>query len=198
MYEADLVRVHETRIAHHVAAVGEIDSQDRAAAVSDGAGTVIVQFLVVMRANVAAGEYVFQMLAEGGIDRHEIFEVAVDGTLLHHDDLAVLLDDIGLDFAQFFVLQDLDRQLAVEDLLADVGDALGAKRIGLARPAQLGLLLLPALEQGLVGPLRSERRVRVDRIQLVKNEPGRVGGQGYCFFNVLDRLSQEGFSKGLE
>ena len=149
VHEADLVGVHEARIAHHVAAVGQIDGQDRAAAVRDGAGTVIVQFFVVVRANVAAGEHVFEMLAEGGIDRHQVFEVAVDGALLHHHDLAVLLDDLGLDLAQLFVLQDLDRQLAVEDLLADIRDALGTERIGLARPAQLGLLLFPALEQGL-------------------------------------------------
>ena len=44
--------------------------------------------------------------------------------------------------------------LAVQNLLADLGDALGAQRIGLARPAELRLLLFPALEQRLVGPLR--------------------------------------------
>ena len=86
-------------------------------------------------------------LKKAGIDRHHVFEVAVDRAFLHHQDLAVALDDIGFDLAQLFVLQDLDRQLAVDDLLADLGDALGAERIGLARPAQLRLLLLPALQQ---------------------------------------------------
>ena len=41
--EADLVGVHEAGIAHHVAAVGEVDGEHRAAAVSDGRGAVIVQ-----------------------------------------------------------------------------------------------------------------------------------------------------------
>ena len=37
MHEADLVGVHEARIAHHVAAVGQVDRQHRAAAVRDRA-----------------------------------------------------------------------------------------------------------------------------------------------------------------
>src|SRR5665213_3842265 len=156
----------------------------------DGARTMVVQLFIVVRADVAAGEHVFEVLAEGGIDRHEVFELTVDGALLHHHDLAVLLDDPGLDLAQLVVLEDLDWQLAVEDLLANVRDARGAERIRLARPAELRLLLLPALEQRLVRPLGGKRGVRFDRIQLVKNKPSRIGGHGYCFFNVLDRLSQ--------
>ena len=35
--EPDLVRVHEAGVAHHVAAVGEVDGEHRAAAVLDGA-----------------------------------------------------------------------------------------------------------------------------------------------------------------
>ena len=89
MHEADLVGVHEARIAHHVAAVGQIDGQDGAAAVGDGARPVIVQLLVVVRANVAAREYVFQVLAEGRIDRHQVFEVSVDRALFDHHDFAV-------------------------------------------------------------------------------------------------------------
>ena len=41
--EADLVGVHEAGIAHHVAAVGEVDGEHRAAAVGDGRGAVVVQ-----------------------------------------------------------------------------------------------------------------------------------------------------------
>ncbi len=41
--EPDLVGVHEARIAHHVAAVGQVDGEHRAAAVRDGAGAVVVQ-----------------------------------------------------------------------------------------------------------------------------------------------------------
>src|SRR5438105_1751909 len=41
MYETDLVRIHEARIAHHVAAVRKINRQDRTAPVLDGAGTMV-------------------------------------------------------------------------------------------------------------------------------------------------------------
>ena len=56
--EADLVGVHEAGIAHHVAAVGEVDGEHRAAAVGDGGGAVVVQLLVAIAvgADVAAGE----------------------------------------------------------------------------------------------------------------------------------------------
>ena len=96
-------------------------------------------------ADVAAGEALFKMLEEGGVDGHHVFEVAVLGAVLDHQDLAVALDDLGLDFADLFIQEDFVRQLAVEDLLADLGYALGAERICGARPAQRGLLFLLAL-----------------------------------------------------
>ena len=42
MDEADLIRIHEARIAHHVAAIGEINCQHRAATVLNGTAPVIV------------------------------------------------------------------------------------------------------------------------------------------------------------
>ena len=194
MYVADLVGVHEARIAHHVAAVRQIDGEHAAAAVRDGAGAVVVQLLVVVRANVAAREDVFQVLGERRVDRHQVFELSVDGALLDHHDLAVFLDDVGLDLADLLVAQDLDRDLAVQNLLADLGDALGTQRIGLARPAEFRLLLFPALEKRLVGPLRDETRIPVDRVQLVVDMPRGVGRHGNYFFHVLDRLGQSGRS----
>ncbi len=154
--EADLVGVHEAGVAHHVAAVGEVDGEDRAAAVGDGGGAVVVQLLVVVGADVAAGEDLFEVLEEGGVDGHHVFKVAVDGAVLHHQDLAVALDDLGLDLADLLVEQDLVGQLAVHDLLADLGNALGTERVGGARPAEGRLLLLVGLQEGLVAPLGRE------------------------------------------
>ena len=54
--EADLVRVHEAGIAHHVAAVGEVDGQHRTASVLHRGRPVVMQLLVVVGANVAARE----------------------------------------------------------------------------------------------------------------------------------------------
>ena len=99
-----------------------------------------------MGADVAAGEALFEVLEEGGVDGHHVFKVAVLGAVLDHQDLAVALDDLGLDFADFFVQQNFVGQLAVQDLLADLGDALGAERVGGARPAKGRLLFLVALQ----------------------------------------------------
>jgi len=96
---------------------------------------VVVELRIVVGADVAAGEDLFEVLEEGGVDGHHVFKVAVDGAVLDHQDLAVALDDLGLDLADFFVEQDLVGQLAVNNLLADLRDALGAQRVGGARPA---------------------------------------------------------------
>src|ERR1022692_540522 len=78
-------------------------------------------------------------LEEGRIDGHHVLEVAVNGAILDHQDLAVALDDFGLDLAHLIVEQDGQRLLAAEDFRADLGDAAGAQRVGLARPPQRGL-----------------------------------------------------------
>ena len=156
MHEADLVGIHEARIAHHVAAVREIDGQNRSAAMLHGAGAVVVELLVVVRADVAAGEALFQMLEERRVDGHHVFKVAVLRAVLHHQDLAVALDDLRLDFANLLVQKDFVRQLAVEDLLANFRDATRAQGVGLARPAERRLRLFPGLQQRLIGPFRGE------------------------------------------
>src|SRR6516225_6574591 len=50
----DLVRIHETWIAHHVAAIRQINCQNRSASVLNGAAAVVVKALVGMRRNIAA------------------------------------------------------------------------------------------------------------------------------------------------
>ena len=136
MDEADLVGVHEAGVAHHVAAVGEVDGEDRAAAVGYGGSPVVVELLIVVGADVAAGEYLFEVAEEGGVDGHDVFKVAVDGAVLDHEDFAVALDDLGLDLADLLVQQNLVRKLAIDDLLADQEDALGAEGVGGAGPAE--------------------------------------------------------------
>ena len=160
----------------------------RAAAVGDGAGAVLVQLVIVVRADVAAGEDVFQVLEEGGVDGHHVFEVAVNRAILHHQDLAVALDDLRLDLAGLVGVEDFERRLAVQNLLADLRHATGAERIGLTGPAERRLGLFPALEQRLVGPLRDEARVLADLIELVEDEPSRTGGVCQSFFSVFNRL----------
>ena len=186
--EADLVGVHEAGIAHHVAAVGQVDGQHRAAAVGHGRGAVVVQVLVAFAVglDVAAGEALFEMLEEGGVDRHHVFKVAVLGAVLDHQNLAVALDDLGLDLAHLLVEQHFVGQLAVENLLANLGDALGTERVGGARPAQRRLFLLPALQQGLVAPFGREGRVGADAVEPLVNDPRAFGRVDGSFLGVLD------------
>ena len=70
----------------------------------DGRGAVIVQVLVTVAvgADIASRETLFQVLEELGVDGHHVFKVAVLGTVLDHQDLAVALDDLGFDFAHLF------------------------------------------------------------------------------------------------
>ncbi len=139
-------------------------------------------------AHVAAGEALFKMLEELGVDRHHVFKVAVLGAVLDHEDLAVALDDLGLDFAHLLVEQDFVGQLAVENLLANLGDALGTERVSGARPAEGRLLLLIALEQGLVAPLGGKGGVGADAVQLLEDNPGSLGRVDGCFLGVLNRF----------
>ena len=103
-------------------------------------------------------------LKNAGVDRHHVLEVAVDGAVLHHQDLAVALDDRRLDLADLLVQEDADVLLAVEDLLPRLARAGRAERIGLARPAERRLGLLIRLQQRLVRPARDERGVLLDLV----------------------------------
>ena len=106
--------------------------------------------------------------------------------LLHHD-LAVALQDGGLDLAHLLVEEDADVFLAVEDFLPRLADAGRAQRVGLPRPAERRFAFLIRLEQRLVGPGRRERRILLDLIQSVEHNPGTVGGDREPLFEVLDR-----------
>src|SRR5688572_27132805 len=117
MYESDLVCIHETWIAHHVAAVGEVHGQDGAAAVQNSRTAVIMKLLVVVGADIATGEHLFEVLEERRVDGHHVFKVAMDWAVLDHDDLAVLLEDGRLDLADLLVEEDADIFLAVENRL---------------------------------------------------------------------------------
>ncbi len=103
--ETDLVRVHKARIAHHVAAVGQIDRQNRSAAVLDRRCAVIVELFVIVRFDIASREQRFDVLQELGVDRHHVFEMAVIGAILDHPHLAVAFDDLCLDLADLFIDQ---------------------------------------------------------------------------------------------
>ena len=162
---ADLVRVHEAGIAHHVAAVREVDRQNRAAAVAHRAAAVTVQLSSLCAGNVASGEILLDPREEFRVHGHQVFAVAMDRAFLHHPDLAVALDDLRLDLADLLMNEVGPILLAAENRVARLGHAAGAQRIGRTRPAESRLALLVGLQQRLIGPLRSERRVRIEFIE---------------------------------
>ena len=186
MHEADLVGVHEARVAHHVAAVRQIDGENRTAAVCDRAGTVVVEIFIVVGADVAAGEDALDVLEEFGVDAHDVFEVAVNGAILDHQDFAVALDDLRFDFADLLIAEDFDRHFARNDFVADLRDAFGAERVGGAGPAEFRLFLFPRFQQGLVRPFRSERSIPIDRVKGAEHAPCCVGCDSDCLLCVLD------------
>ena len=146
---------------------------------------MFVQLVIVVGAHIAARKEFFQMTEKISVHGHYVFKMAVLGAIFDHQDLAIALDDLCLDLAHFFVEQDLMRQLAIHDLLANLRHAARAERIGAARPAQRRLALLPGLEQRLVGPFWGERRIGVNAVQLVKNLPGGACGHRNRLLNVF-------------
>ena len=134
------------------------------------------------------GIRVFEMFEERRVHRHHVFEVAVEGAVLHHQDLAVAFDDGGLDLADLLVQQDLVVALAVEDLLARFANAGRAERVGLARPAERRLHLLPRLLNRLVGPLGREGLCPLHGVERVEYAPGAFGREREPLLDVLDRL----------
>ncbi len=188
MDETDLVRVHEAGIAHHVAAVGQIDGEHRSAAVLNGRRAVVVELLVGVGANIAARENVFQVLGECRVDGHDVFEVPVLGAIFDHHDLAVFFDDGGLDFADLGVAQDFLRKLAVKDLLADIRHALRAKRVGGAGPTQRWLGLFVRLQERLFAPCGGKRRRLLAHADGRVRQPGCLRCERHHLLYILDRF----------
>src|SRR5262249_14839750 len=114
------------------------------------------QVLVVVRADAAAREGLFQVAEYLRVNGHHIFKMAVDRAILDHQNLSVALNDLSFDLSYPLVTQDVHGKLAVKDSLADLRDALRAQAVGGPRPAERRLGLLPGFEQGFVRPSWNE------------------------------------------
>ena len=143
MNEANLVGVHEAGIAHHVAAVGQVNGQNGAAAILDGAGAVVVKLFVIVGVDVTTRKHLLNVRQELDVDRHHVFEVPVDRTILDHPDFSVALDDLRLNLAHLFVNQNAHVLLAANYRFPGLDHAVRTKRIGRSRPTQGRLALLP-------------------------------------------------------
>src|SRR5713101_2580740 len=87
--------------------------------------------------------------------------MAMLGTIFGHPNLAIALDNLGLDFTYMLVDEHADFLPARNDVFARLNNALRAKRICCAGEAQCGFRFLPRFQQGLVRPLGRERGVRL-------------------------------------
>ena len=175
MHVTNLVSVHETRIAHHVAAIGEVHGKHRAAAITHRAGAVLVQILVIVRGNIATGILLLNPAQPLGIDGHHVFVVAVLWAVFHHPDLAIALDDLRLDLANLLAHQIAPILFTSDDGFARFLHAGGTERIGLPWEPERGLGLLPGFEQRLIRPLRSYGRVRIALVEMLDRVEGDPG-----------------------
>ena len=148
----------------------------------------MVQLLVVVRANVAAGKDFFQVAGELSVDGHQIFELTMRGTLLDHPDLPVLFDDGGLDLAHLLVHQHIVGKLSIQNLLPNFRDTLRAKGIGAARPSQWRFGFFIGLEQRFFRPLGGRRGIGANPVQPLKYKPGALSPVSDCFLYIFNRL----------
>ncbi len=175
MHETHLVGVHEAGVAHHVAPIGEVHGQHRAPPVTDGAGAVIVQLAVVVRRDVPPGEILLNPGEELRINGHDVFEAAMERTVLDHPHLPVPLDNLGLDLPHLLGEQGAVILFPLDDPLPGLLHALGAQGIRGAGPAQVGLGFLPGLQDRFVRPLRGEGRagaVLIEELNGIESESG--------------------------
>jgi hypothetical protein len=128
-----LIGVHKARIAHHVAAVGQIHCQDSAAPELDVGRAMAMNVRVFGGAKVTTEEERFDSFKKSRIGRHHVCELAMFRASLAHDDLAILFQNLCLDFARMLVHQGLKRGLTRNDRIANFLDATRAQAIGLPR-----------------------------------------------------------------
>src|SRR5688572_1586793 len=97
------------------------------------------------------------------------------GTILNHPDLAVPFDDVGFHLANLLVQQLGPFRVTARDRLAGLFHALRAKRVGLSRPAEDGLGLLPGLQQRFFSPLGSKSRVWIELVKVLDRIESHTG-----------------------
>src|SRR6185437_7209562 len=137
------------------------------AAVTHRAGTVAVKIFVIVRGNIAAREILLDPFEEFRIDGHQVFAHAVDGTFFHHPNLAIALDDLRFDLADFLVDEISPIFFATDDGFAGIFDATRTQRIRCARPAERRLALFPGFEQWLIRPFWREGWVRIALVEIL-------------------------------
>jgi hypothetical protein len=156
MDKAHLVGIHKAGIAHHVAAIGQIDRQYRTPSMLNSTGAMIVEILIIMSPNIATGEVGLNPAQEFGIDGHEVLELSVLRTLFDHPDLSIAVHNLSLDFTDLLIDENPIIFLTAENFFPCFNHTFRAQRIGLTRPPQNGLGFLPGFQKRFIRPFRGK------------------------------------------
>src|SRR5262249_5116254 len=154
----------------------------------DCAAPMIVKRLVVVGSNVAAREYLLQVPEEFRIDGHHIFKMPMFRAILDHQDLAVMLYYLRLELSDFLIAKDIYRQLAIENLVPNLGHTLRAKRISRSWPAQRRFRLLIGFQQRLLRPSGYESWILSDLVYSFEHGPHSGRNISQAFLSVFDRF----------
>src|SRR5579884_595782 len=100
----------------------------------------------------------------------------MDGALLDHPDLAVALDDLCFDLADFLVHEVAPILLPREDGFARFLHTPRAERISLPRPPQRWLGLFPGLQQRFFRPVWSKRWIGIELIEKLQSIESHARG----------------------
>ncbi len=79
-------------------------------------------------------------------------------------------------------------QLAVENLLTNLGDALGAEGVPWCGASRGGLFLLIALQEGLVAPLGGKGLVGADAVEPLEDHPCALCRINDGFLGIFNRF----------
>src|SRR5687768_937038 len=154
MYVTDLVRIHEARIAHHVAAVSQVNGQYRSTPKFDVRSSVTMNRRVFGCAKVAAKKQRFNSSKELGISCHHVIKLPVFRTSFTHDDVAVDFQNLCFDFTRMLMHQGIERGFAGDHGVSNFFDAGGTKTISLAWKAKWRRRSLVGFQQGRRRPFR--------------------------------------------
>jgi hypothetical protein len=103
----NLIRIHETRIAHHVASVGKVNGQHSTASKFDVRCAMMMNMVVLGGFKITSKKERFDPLEEIGVRCKNVFKFAVCRAGFPHQDLAVFLDDLSFDLAGMGVHQNV-------------------------------------------------------------------------------------------
>jgi hypothetical protein len=171
-----LVGIHETRVAHHVAAVGQVYRQNRPPAVPDGGRAVPMDSTIVRRAEIPAEKQALDPAGEIRVGGEDLLKRTVLLAHLAHEDAAVLFDQLGFDFPGMDLGERGKVGIAVEDRIADLGHALRAERIGHPRESERRRSPLVTLQDPARGPFWMwEFALRESPVDGLECLPGNIG-----------------------